>query len=276
MPHDYPTIKSGSLILVALDRIKVGDPMFEQRFGHLTKDVCNLMREQQKKSHDAIFTADYLKKRVMYNFLYKSPITEWYVRVKWELEKKNFEIYDRVIGDRKRIYDIGCGLGYLGYFLHYRGLDRVITGVDYDEDKIAIAANGYDKSDNLIFEHGDVRSLNIKDADAVFFNDVLHYMEREQQMSVLKKTVDRLSNEGMILIRDGITDLEERHFVTEKTERYSTQIIGFNKTTDALSFFSSKDIFNFANKEGLNCEMIEQSKKNSNVLFILRKRADEQ
>ena len=91
-------------------------------------------------------------------------------------------------------------------------------------------------------------------------------------MEVLRKSVEALNENGVLFIRDGITDLEGRHQTTEKTEKYSTKIFNFNKITNHLSFFSSKDISMFAEKMNLSFEMIEQSKKTSNVLFILKKK----
>ena len=76
---------------------------------------------------------------------------------------------------------------------------------------------------------------------------------------------------GIILIRDGVTDLGGKHINTELSEKFSTRIFNFNKTSGPLSFFASTDIFTFAEEHGLKCEMKEQSEKMSNVLFILRK-----
>ena len=208
---------------------------------------------------------------LLYNFIYKGPVLEWYIRIKLLFERQNFEYYDKLIGERKTIYDVGCGYGYLGYYLHYRDKNRKIIGVDYDDEKIQIAANGFDKTGNLQFETGDVRLLDLKPYDVIFFNDVLHYLTLEEQLKVLTSSVEKLNENGIIFIRDGISDLSKRHETTRKTERYSTKIFNFNKTTNELTFFSSKDIFMFAEKMNLSCEMLEQSKKTSNVLFILKK-----
>ena len=264
-------IKSGSLILVVLERIKTTDSIYQQRFGVFAKETQKLMREAMKDAKREIEDASYLKNRVLYNYLYKGPIMEWYVRIKWRFEQNNFSHYDSLIEDRKRIYDIGCGLGYLSYFLHYRNEEREIVGIDYDDEKIQVAQNGYDKDDNLQFVQGDIRDLRIEAADVVFYNDVLHYMGQEKQLEVLNKTIDNLNDNGILIIRDGITDLADRHSVTKRTEKYSTQIVNFNKITEQLFFFSSKDIFNLAKERNLRCDMIEQSEKTSNVLFVLRK-----
>lgn len=269
-PKNDLIIKSGYLVLKALDRIKTTDTVYQKRFGELTKEVVSIMRNELVVSRQEENTANFLRKRIIYNFIYKGPILEWYIRIKLRFETANFEYYDKMIGNRSKIIDIGCGYGYLGYYLHYRNPNRKIIGIDYDDDKIAIAQNGYDKTDTLSFEVNDARKTNMENSDVIFFNDVLHYLTREEQFEVLKKAVLALSENGILFIRDGITD-SERHAVTQKTERYSTQIVNFNKTTNQLSFFSSQDIFNFAEQHNLKCQIVEQSKKTSNVLFILEK-----
>lgn len=270
-PKNDIIIKSGHLVLNALDRIKNTDAIYQQPYNELSKSVVAIMRKELVEARKMENTTNFLRKRIIYNYLYKGPILEWYVRIKMRFETKNFEFYDKEIGNRKKIIDIGCGLGYLGYFLHYRDETREILGIDYDEEKIAIAQNGYDKKAQLNFETGDVRDIEFEKSDVIFFNDVLHYLNPEQQFEVLSKTVSKLNENGLIFIRDGITDDAARHALTQKTERYSTSIAKFNKTTNQLFFFSSEDIFKFAKENKLECRMIEQSKKTSNVLFILQK-----
>lgn len=270
-PKNDLIIKSGYLVLKVLDRIKTTDELYQKRFGEVTKEVVAIMRKELVIARKEENSADFLRKRIIYNYIYKGPILEWYVRIKMRFETTNFEYYDSKIGDRIKIIDIGCGYGYLGYFLHYRNTERKISGIDYDEDKIAVASNGYDKTEQLSFHVNDVRAVNLENSDVIFFNDVLHYLQQEEQLDVLKKAVTALNKNGILFIRDGITDDSNRHAVTQKTERYSTQIVNFNKTTNQLFFFSSQDIFNFAEQHNLKCEIVEQSKKTSNVLFILEK-----
>lgn len=270
-PKNDFIIKSGTIALKALDPILPESPLHQKRLGLLANTVADQLREAKKSTDNEICDGTYLKSRLMYNYLYKSPVIEWYVRIKWEFEKKNFEVYDRLIGERQSIMDIGCGYGYLSFFLHYRDGERKIQGVDYDEDKIALAQNSYDKTENLHFESGDIRLLNYEGKDVVFINDVLHYLKEEEQLPLLERIVAEMNPGGMILLRDGISNLNDRHKTTQKTEKYSTQLFGFNKTSNELHFFSSSDIFEFAKTNGLTCEMQEQSEKTSNVLFILTK-----
>lgn len=270
-PKNDFLIKKGTLMITVMDRVTADDPIFEERYGKIARSFSDRMRAKQTEVADEYVNSKWITNRLMYNYIFKGPIVEWYVRTKWSMERKNFEFYDQLIGDRSRIYDIGCGYGYLSYYLHYRNDSRVITGIDYDEDKIDLAAGCSDKSELLTFESKDARHTELESSDVIIYTDVLHYLQEEEQLQVMETAVDSLNPNGILLIRDGITDLNERHEMTQKTERFSTKYFGFNKVTNELSFFSSKMIEEFAQRKGLTFKMVEQSEKTSNVLFILQK-----
>lgn len=265
-------IKSGHIVLNPLIRIHSSDPIFKERMGVITRYFSTLMKAEYTRKKHEFMNMDVLKHRILYNYIYKSPIIEWYVRIKLIFEKKNFEYYDELIGNRKMIYDVGCGYGYLSYYLHYRNPERIIKGVDYDQDKISIAENGYDKNEQLSFAQADLRSFNFNSMDVIFFNDVLHYLPNDERWRILEQVVTKLNEDGIIFVRDGVTDFENRHQKTALTEKFSTQILKFNKTTNQLSFFSLSDMISFAEKLNLTCEVIHQSKKTSNILFILKRK----
>jgi SAM-dependent methyltransferase len=148
--------------------------------------------------------------------VFKGPVLEWYFKVKWRLESKNFTYYNQLIGDRKRILDIGCGYGYLSFFLHYKNEEREITGIDYDEEKIEIAANSYNKTSNLRFVSLDIMAADLGTQDVLFLNDVLHYLSQEKQCILLDRCAGALAPGGLLFIRDGITDLTAKHQNTKK------------------------------------------------------------
>ena len=172
----------------------------------------------------------------------------------------------------KNITDIGCGYGYLSFYLHYKNSERKIIGIDYDEEKIEIANNNFDKTSNLQFQSADITEFEFEEKqDVIFLNDVLHYLTEQNQKDVLQKCGDALNENGMMLIRDGITDFNQRHGNTKLTELFSTKIMSFNKNKNDLHFFNLDFIKSFAEQNKLSFEMSEQSKKTSNVLFVLKK-----
>ena len=271
LPKNDFLIRSGALNVRVLPRLTYNDPKWGENLRDKTKNIAAHFKSEFALYKDEMEDTSYLKHKVFTNYVFKGPVLEWYFKTKWNLEAKNYTFYNDLIGDRKHILDVGCGYGYLSFFLHYKNDKRVITGVDYDEDKILIAQHSYNKTDNLQFAYEDISTVTIANQDVIFLNDVLHYLSEEKQQNVLNRCAKALNQEGILFIRDGITDLTEKHKNTERTEALSTGLFSFNKKDGAFHFFSSKDIRKFAENNGLSFEMQEHSKNTSNVLFILRK-----
>ncbi len=272
LPKNIFYINKGWIDFKVLPRIKADDASWGETYQQRTKNISRYFKNEYRQFESDIQNADYLFKKIFDNYVYKGPILEWYLRVKWKLESKNYDYYDALIGDRKNILDLGCGYGYLSLFLHYRDETRNITGVDYDEEKIEIAQNCFDKKERLQFEQGNIKNYAIQNQDVVFLNDVLHYISKENQLNVLESVVNGLNEKGIIFIRDGITDFENRHEVTKRSEWFSTKLLGFNKVEEDFCFLSKSFIKSFAAKHNLKYEFKEQSSKTSNVLFVLQKK----
>jgi len=271
LPKSEFFVKSGHINLKFLPRIKANDLSWGDNFGKRTKSISKHFKEEYLKFKDEKENGESLYFRVFANYVYKGPVLEWYLYIIWKLEFKNFEYYHTLLKDKNNIIDVGCGYGYLSYFLHYKNPNRTILGVDYDEEKINIAKNGFDKTENLVFKNLDITTYAFKQVDAILLNDVLHYFSKEKQFQLLKKCAANLTDGGILLIRDGITDIKDKHKKTQFTEKLSTEIFSFNKKEENFHFFSSTDIRIFAEENNLLFSMEEHSDKTSNVLFILKK-----
>jgi len=254
-----------------LPRIRFNDPKWGIQLRDKTKNIAGFYKAEFAVFKNAMEDTRYLKHRIFTNYVFKGPVLEWYFKAKWRLEAKNFSYYNALIEDRKKILDVGCGYGYLSFFLHYKNEERLITALDYDENKITIAENSYHKTTNLRFHNQDVMTAPIGKQDVIFLNDVLHYLSAEKQFNLLEKCANALEDDGILFIRDGITDFKDKHINTKRTEALSTGLFSFNKKTDEFHFFSSDDIRNFAKSQQLTFEMQQHSATTSNVLFILRK-----
>ncbi len=267
-PKNDLIINQGQILVKPLDRLYASE---EESYSAFSKRAVRIMREEMHAFRKEYAGTAFYSRKVLENYLLKGPVLEWYVRVKWRMERKNFDSYNHLIGDRKRIVDVGCGYGYLSVFLHYFDSTREIVGMDYDEDKVAVGANCIRKSDKLRFEHADIREWDLPESDVYFFNDVIHYLRPEEQLNLLHRTNEKLGKDGIIVIRDGITELQDRLKNTKLTEELSTKWFKFNKTTNDLSFLSATEIERFAQEHGFNFELIEHSSKTSNVLMILKR-----
>ena len=181
----------------------------------------------------------YLYNSLIQNYIYKGPVEEWYIRIKVRMEK-NYRLFNDLVPTKGQIVDIGCGLGPLCYMLSMLSGERHILGIDYDEDKIAVAQHGWARNERIRFICADAINYQLPESDVFILNDMLHYMNEENQEALLKKCAGLLHNNGMIIVRDGNTSDVQKHRLTQLTELFSTKIIEFNKTAEKLCFISEE------------------------------------
>ncbi len=122
------------------------------------------------------------------------------------------------------VLDIGCGRGHLAVYLLERALARSVRGVDWDEEKIALArraAEGLDAS----FEVSDMQDAGrLTDADTVLLVDVLHYLDSDAQDALVASAAERVRPGGRLVVRDASTGHGWRSLVTASVEWISTTI----------------------------------------------------
>ncbi len=257
-----------------LDRILPGDLSFGESYTERTKSIQHLFRtEFDAIKEDYYSTVDYHKDLLIRNFIYKGPILEWYMRIKIRLED-NYRIFNDVLPKSGRITDIGCGYGFLSYMLALVSPSRQISGIDYDEDKIAVAAHGISRPSNTDFTAGDAMEVPFEKSRAFVIADVLHYMPEEWQKSLIRKCIDHLEPGGVIMIREGDSSMEKRHKGTALTEFFSTKVLGFNKTQsqNRLWFTSRETIFDSLKNTNFAVEIIDQTRFTSNIFYLIRER----
>ena len=201
------------------------------------------------------------------------PVLEWYLKVKYRLEK-GYNLFHELIPLKARVVDLGCGYGFLSYALAFSSQEREILGIDYDTSKIDVARNCPAKPRLLKFDYGDVTSYAYGNADVFIVSDVLHYLLPEDQELLLNNMVKSLKPGGKIILRDGDSSKAERHKGTELTEIFSTKS-GFNKTKNELCYISSETIKVFAERNELGLTVIDNTKLTSNTLFVLERRVKE-
>ena len=265
-------IRKGIIYTEILPRIPGDDLSFGTTYQERTKRISAYMKEgyaricREKNTTDnpAFYEA------LIQNYIYKGPVVEWYIRIKVKMER-NYRLFNRLIPAQGQITDIGCGFGPLCYMLSMLSEDRDILGIDYDEDKIALAQHGWLRNEHLQFRHGNALEYPLPESDVFILNDMLHYMSYEHQRTLLLKCADRLRSQGMIIIRDGNSANTSKHRLTRFTELLSTRIFNFNRTTGELHFTTETQLREIAVTCGMNVEIIPNDKYTSNTIYIFRK-----
>ncbi len=264
-------LKDGTMTMQILPRIKYGDPAWGEGYAARTKSVSRYFREAYRQLAESIETPAYYREQLIYQYIYKGPVLEWYMRIKTKMER-NYEDFHRILPEKGDIMDIGCGYGFMSYMLHFVAPGRNLLGVDYDADKIAVAQHSYIRNEQVQFRAADITQYEIPEKDAYVMLDVLHYLQPEQQADLIRRCMDKLRPGGIIIVRDGDAAMEKKHRGTKLTELFSTRLLGFNKTANhPLSFFSSDTLRQTVESHGGTMERIDQTKFTSNVVFIIRK-----
>ncbi|RAW00155.1 trifunctional MMPL family transporter/lysophospholipid acyltransferase/class I SAM-dependent methyltransferase [Pseudochryseolinea flava] len=264
----FPT----DITLKFLPLVATSDMHYGVTYSERTKSISKHFKSSYQEFKASKETPRWFYRKLISNYLYKGPVLEWYARIKVKLED-NYAFFDELVPKKGTVLDLGCGYGFLSYMLQFRSEERIITGVDYDDDKISVAQNGFAKGATLNFFCADVTEYPLSNYDVIFVNDVLHYLHREAQFDFLERCVAALNPGGKIVVRDGNADLQERHQGTKLSELFSVSLLGFNKSTQALTFISGKEVTAFASARGWKLEVFDQTKLTSNIIFVISKDA---
>jgi 2-polyprenyl-3-methyl-5-hydroxy-6-metoxy-1,4-benzoquinol methylase len=263
-------LKDGTITLKFLERIKPDDPRFGKGYAERSKQIGRYFREQYRILQLETEQTAYFREKLLYNYLYKGPLIEWYLKIKLRLEK-NYQLFHQLLPEKGKILDIGCGYGFMSYLLHFTSPQREITGIDYDEEKIEVANNCFTKNGNINFVLADIINYPMEKSDGIILADILHYLPPERQEEVIEKCIKNLNPGGTLVIRDGNKDLEGRHRFTRLTEFFSTRLFAFNKTSgNDLSFLSASMIREIAVRLGMSCDEIDNTRHTSNIIFVIK------
>ncbi len=265
-------LKSGQGTIKVLDRIKVKPANItnNETYRQEAKDLTKFYRTEYEKLRKEIETPTFFKQKLIAQYIYKGPILEWYMRIKLKLENY-YDFFHQHIPEKGTITDIGCGYGFMSYMLSFLSKDRIITGIDYDNEKIMLAANCAGKNKKINFIAADIFELEIEPQDAFILSDVLHYFNEEKQEKLITKCIESLNPGGTIIIRDADSGMKKRHLGTRYTEFFSTKT-GFNKMGEGRLYFTSAEkIKTVVSHFNLEMEIIDNTKLTSNIVFIIRK-----
>jgi 1-acyl-sn-glycerol-3-phosphate acyltransferase len=267
--NDLWYLKNGLAASKILPRISRRELSEMGTYQEQCKKISRLFKEKQEEFvRETTPVNPFPRYQLLKNYIYKSPVLEWYAHIKTKMEGDYlpFEVW---IPEKAVITDLGCGYGFLDYMLVFRSGKRRVTGIDYDERKIAVAGHNFSKNEQLNFIHADVSTATFENSDVFILNDILHYLPKEKQAVVLTQCIEKLNENGKIIIRDGAREKRKKHRLTCLSEIFSTRILGFNKKEHELYFFSTEEMTKFAEQNKLSVQTVENDRYSSNTIYIL-------
>ncbi|MBS1947450.1 MAG: 1-acyl-sn-glycerol-3-phosphate acyltransferase [Bacteroidetes bacterium] len=264
-------LKDGRITIQFLPRIMPNDKTHGEGYAEKAKYIGRYFRAEFEKLRARAEQPAYFSEKLLYNYIYKGPVLEWYMRIKTKMEC-NYQLFHELLPKKGKILDAGCGYGFMSYMLQFSSNDRLIKGIDYDEEKIETAGHCFSRNEKISFSREDITKFRFEKYDGIVMADVLHYLQPAQQKEVIENCIQSLNENGILVIRDGNTEMAERHKKTKKTEFYSTKFFGFNRTTESgLSYLSASFIRNISVEQKTGYREIDPGDKTSNIFFIITK-----
>jgi len=167
------------------------------------------------------------------------------------------------------VTDAGCGRGQTGLWLLETGRATKLTGFDWDERKVGVAAIA--GGEDATFSVGDLLTANYPASDCVLLLDVLHYLTREAQQRVMANAAAALTPGGAVLVREVDAAGQRQSWFTRIAEHLGTAI-GYNRAA-SLEFLPAETYLGWMRELGLVTHVIHPDGPQvfHNVLIVGRR-----
>ena len=163
----------------------------------------------------------------------------------------NRELLAAVPVEALRFLDLGCGAGRLGEALKLDRPDRIVVGIEREQEIASLASSLLDRVLALDLEK-DAIPDDLGDFDCILFGDVLEH--QVEPLSVLARTVPRLAQGGCVLCS---IPNAQHHSVVEAllTGEFQYQQAGLLDATH-LRFFTLSTAFKLFLDAGLEPDLV--------------------
>ncbi|MEH1775220.1 MAG: methyltransferase domain-containing protein [Nostoc sp.] len=158
------------------------------------------------------------------------------------------------------ILELGCGSGYLAQQLNIRGYK--VTGIDASEGLLNYAKKNAPESEFIL---SDIRSFELSSVfDAVLANDVLHFIQNNEDLkTVFKNVYAALKDGGVFVFNIPITD-----WLHEAAQKNNFNIVSVNDECSLIELFYYKPEERMWEIKVTGFELIEKNWKRSDTVWL--------
>ena len=200
--------------------------------------------------------------------LYDGRWLQGYVRGKVRSDRAYSAARDVLLPRNRPLLDLGCGIGILPLYLREHGHHAPITGIDFDERKIAAARKAARGFHGIRFITGDAREPLPLEHDIVLL-DILHYFDSRSQQTILEN-VARAGD--LIVIRQGIRDDSWRYRLTALVDG-AARVVRWMKA-EALNYPTRAEVERAFTDFDAEVRPLWGRMPYNSYLFVFRRRAD--
>lgn len=113
-----------------------------------------------------------------------------------------FDEIGKLLPEKGKIIDLGCGNGPLTAYLSLFSPNRLVFGWDINEERLQDGIKLSKNLKNLTFEKRDAVKDKIPEADAILTSDFLHHVSYSSQEIIINKVYNSLKSNGIFLIKE--------------------------------------------------------------------------
>jgi SAM-dependent methyltransferase len=129
-------------------------------------------------------------------------------------------VWEALRNTREPLLDVGCGMGVLAFYLREHGWQEPCVCLDVDQGKIAIARRiQHQWPAPIQFLAGDAARGLPDHRGSVTLLDLLQYFSHDTQRSLLAAAASRVSENGVLIIRNAMVGKGGRHDITRVLDR---------------------------------------------------------
>ena len=159
--------------------------------------------------------------------LFRARWLRHYVSSKLRSDPVFAAVYELLKDSTQPIFDVGCGVGLLAFYLRERGVEAPVLGLDTDGRKIRQGVEAARKYRGVELVEHDVRNALPAFSGNVALLDVVHYLAPADQRVLLTELAARVAPGGLLLLRDAPREPTARFWLTYAGEIFA-QTISWN------------------------------------------------
>lgn len=182
-----------------------------------------------------MLTLSVIIKEKVINLYAKTSWKRWFVKIRfWDAPLVEIS---KLVPEKTKVLDLGCGEGTLSNYLALEDPKRKIIGVEIDSARVNDARRGLP---NVEFKKGDVTKIKIPECDVILMTHLLHHLpSKDAQTELLTKIANGLNKNQKLIITEVAEKPFIKYLISWLTDAFVVPIL-FEKSFYNFNFFYRK------------------------------------